>query len=113
MTNDVTIWTLCASNISSLPEWARTVVVQAGEVFVAAAILGDEAATTLRAVVDGEATLTHRARPYVRAAWMRREYPATAELLDLIEHRVADAAAGHLEPRHRPRRGEVRGQGHA
>ena len=108
----VTVWTLCAARDSSLPEWARTVVVQAGEVFVAAAILGDEAATALHAVVDGETTLTHRARPYVRATWMRRAYPATTELLDLIELRIADAAAGRLEPRQGRCRGEVRGTDH-
>lgn len=108
----LTVWTLCASRDGSLPEWARTVVAQAGEVFVAAAILGEEAATTLRATFDGEATLTHLARPYVRAAWMRREYPAAAELLDLIELRVADAAAGRLEPRQRAGGGKAGGQQH-
>lgn len=113
MTNNPTAWTLCAAQDRPLPEWARTTVVLAGEVYIAAAILGNEATTALHAAVDGEATLSHRARPYVRAAWMRREYPATAELLDLIEQRVADAAAGHLEPRQRPRGGEVRGQDHA
>lgn len=112
MTNDIALWIVGNTPTNPLPAWVRTTAISGGDVFVAARIAGDERSVALCAAADGEPTIAHLDHVFVRVGWMRGEYPYTAELLDLIERRVRDAAAGRPAARQRRSRAEVMGVVH-
>lgn len=103
MNADTTTWTVGGDSDNNLPAWVRTVIVTGGELFVPAAIGGDEAAIALSASVEGEPTIAMRGHAFVRLPWLVQECSSRlelVELLDLIELRISDALAGRLDARH-------------
>ena len=86
-------WIVEATPQHPLPEWIRTALVDAdGVVYVPTELVPrDAAAVTFSALYDRAPPVRHLGHAFVPAQWMRAAYPATAELLELIERRVREA----------------------
>lgn len=81
------------------PEWRRTFgISSAGEVFVPAAMAGDETEmnVVLCACGDGQGTAVHLEHHFVPSHWLKREFPKHSELIEIIEGR-AQAALSCLQ----------------
>ena len=87
MTCVVTFWT-ADNDRNELPLWARTVAVVSGDLYVPAAIAGNELSVTALSAWDDEPTIQHLDHAFVRSRWMASEFPRTIELLRLMERRV-------------------------
>ena len=71
------------------PKWLRTAAInEAGTVFVAAGMVGDEKTVMLCAMQDGSSMVTDGGHPYLPTTWIRRAYPDWAEVCQKIEERM-------------------------
>jgi len=76
-----------------IPKWMRTFGVSenGGEVFVPAAIAGNEQKIFLCVAYDGTPSAQNHKHLYVPASWLSKEFPDTKELCDLIIARAREA----------------------
>ena len=85
------------AEMSPRPERWRLVTFfddETNEVFVPAAIAGNEEAVFLCASFAGCGLIHDDSHLYVPASWLKREYPDTAPVCDLIRTKVAKFVAG-------------------
>lgn len=74
------------------PEWKRSAAIdENGVVFAPAIICGNEQAVFLCAGFDGERCVLMDGHPYFRTAWLKREYPDTADIMNKIENKLKEA----------------------
>lgn len=76
------------------PKWARQCALDsANQLWVPAAMAGNEQMVLLCASFDGEPVFLHDHHLYVRASWMEREHPDIADLIGRMRDNVIRAAA--------------------
>lgn len=77
-----------------LSKWKRSAAIdENGVVFAPAIICGNENAVFMCAIFDGEPYALIDCHPYFRTAWLKREYPDYADIMDIIESRMKEAQA--------------------
>lgn len=70
------------------PMWLRSFAVEDdGQVWMPAALAGDEATTVLCLAFDGEEGVERDGHVYVRASWLAREFPHTRAACSGAERR--------------------------
>lgn len=69
------------------PKWMRTLVISddGDEVFVPAAIAGNEDNVYLCTLFDGTATVSAHNHLYVPADWLAKEFPKAKELCEIMK----------------------------
>ncbi|MGE9760933.1 hypothetical protein [Pseudomonas sp. PDM20] len=68
-----------------MPEWSRTIgVTDKGQVYVPAAMGGNEQQVVLCLAWDGTDCIEHLNHVFVPADWMAKEFPQTAEICKAI-----------------------------
>ncbi len=89
------IWVFPDGEIAKkVPRWKRTAAVAPdGTVYAAAAMVGNELAVTMAAQWDGVDGVLDSRHVYLPVAWLRSEYPAMADVFDLIEKTAREHAA--------------------
>ena len=75
-------------SIASRPKWELSACFWKGEVYVPAAIGGNETSVVLCAMHDGVSLVQNWKHAFVPASWAKREYPKEADVVELIERRV-------------------------
>lgn len=75
-----------------IPAWMRTLGVseETGEVFVPAAMAGNEQNVLLCTAYDGTIVASNHNHVYVPASWLSREFPDTKELCDIMVTRARE-----------------------
>lgn len=91
-----TIHWFCVSNPDGkrFPEWRRSFGVSyGGEVFVPAAMAGEETEMNvmLCASGDGQSAAVYLDHHFVPSDWLKREFPKHFELIEMIEARAQTA----------------------
>lgn len=73
-----------------MAKWQRSagINVETKDVFVPAAIAGDEKKIVFCASHDGDSFVIMYDHFFVRSAWMKREFPGTIEVCEKIESRM-------------------------
>ena len=76
-----------------MTKWQRSAGfnIETKDVFVPAAIAGDEKKIGFCASHDGESFVIMYDHFFVRSAWMKREFPETTDVCEKIESRVLTA----------------------
>lgn len=70
---------------------SRAIVSDDGTLFVPALISGQsDMAVLLCAGWDGTPVMEHEGHLYAPAEWLKKEFPATAETVDLIKKKIAE-----------------------
>lgn len=93
MQTDDVVWVTAEANMpknARSPRWMLSAGYSAGEVFVPAAVGGNENQVALCAMHDGVALITCWKHVYVPATWAKREFPKEADVIELIERRVQE-----------------------
>lgn len=93
----------CVSNPDGkrFPEWRRSFgVSDGGDVFIPAAMAGDETELNvmLCASGDGQSTSVHLDHHFVLSDWLKRMFPKHLELIEIIEARAKAALSELREP---------------
>jgi hypothetical protein len=71
------------------PEWARSVAVYDGRIFVPGAIGEHEFAVLLGASWDGNVPMIQDSdHSYFPSDWMKKEFPDKADVIEMIERKV-------------------------
>jgi hypothetical protein len=88
------IWLMVGTGSSRrarlVPEWRRSACLCGGEVYVPAALFGDERRMLVRLIADGVAFIRDSGHLYISISWARRAYPADVDLVDGIERLVRE-----------------------
>jgi hypothetical protein len=77
-----------------LPKWYFSVARsdKTGEIFLPVVVAGNPTAVFYCASYDGVTViLDEDDHPFVPAQWLKREYPAVADIVDTVERRLASA----------------------
>jgi hypothetical protein len=89
-----TVWLMVGAGSSRrarlVPGWKRSACLCGGEVYIPAAVLGDERRVLLHLIADGVGFVRDSGHTYVPASWAKRGYPAEVELVDGIERLVRE-----------------------
>ncbi len=73
------------------PKWTRTAcLAENGDVYMPAAVAGNERTVFLCAAYDGEPVTVRAKHLFVRTKWVASEYPKIADLAQKIEARVRE-----------------------
>jgi hypothetical protein len=92
MANTITWYAAPSPEGQKVPEWIRSAGIREdGQVFVPAAVAGNESEVALCLLYDGTESFTYLNHTFVPAMWMAREFPATRELCEKIVRRVTEA----------------------
>jgi hypothetical protein len=77
------------------PEWKFSAAIDDnGAVFAPAALAGNEQSVMLCAAYDSVTTSINKHYVYLPTAWLAKEYPAMADVFNLIEQRVRSEQLG-------------------
>jgi hypothetical protein len=87
------IWYVLDDDAPDQPsESGRSFAILGEEVFVPAAIAGDEDRAFLLAILDNVAFIKNTGRIFLPASWLRRQYRDLAEVIDNIVRSVRERA---------------------
>lgn len=79
--------------------WQRTAGLDhAGQIWVPAAVAGNERSVMLCASFDNEPAIFREHHLFLRATWLRREFPRAADILDVIEARIKAVGKAEVRP---------------
>jgi len=68
----------------------QVAVSDAGEVFIPAAMGGNENIVALCAMHDGVSAITNRGHVFLPISWMKNEFPANSDIFAMIEKRLSE-----------------------
>ena len=81
------------------PDWLMSACLAPdGQVYSAAAMVGNEPLVGLRAAHDGVPIIVDEGHIYLPVAWLAKEFPEWAEVMEAIEKRVRETIA--MDPAH-------------